>query len=174
MNMNNVSNSDLRITFLVPSPEIKKKFANKASLEKGNMSTLLNEWVDAYLNNNLFSKNDVLILISLVLSELGHSEKITNIETVLNHILESSFKINLVTTPGKLLKKIRLEKNLSSIQEAISFVKEKTGVIYTKQNFSRIENQKRFPREKTIQPILQAYGYSYEKFVERFRKERQS
>lgn len=167
-----------RINFESPYRE---QFKAKADVERGSMTVLLNEWIEAYLRNDLYTRKDVEIILSAVLVELGMADRVKEVDSLINKVLEKSYeKLELSRSaitgelslpPGRLLRKIRKEKSMS-IRAAAAAVSDLLGKPYPWQNVSRLEAQAGTPRRETIEPLLTVYGYTYEQFMDRLEKER--
>lgn len=165
-----------RINFDSP---YKDEFKMKADKEKGSMTTVLNEWIEAYLNDDLFTRNDMVVIFSSVLVELGMADKVGDVEGLIDNALEKSYEKlvlsrsvltgELELPPGRLLRAIRKEKGMS-LRAAAAAVSEYLGKPYSAQSVSRLEIQAGTPRRETIEPILKVYGYTYEQFMERLNK----
>ena len=165
------------ILFDVASVETKEKFSLKASLDKGSMTAVLNDWIEAYLRDELFTKADMIVVLSSILVDLGvkPSEAKSLIEQKMKTSLprlRSTYAVlsgKAALRPGQLLKIIRKEKGLK-LRPVAEEVSKLLGKKYNVSNVSRLETQTCTPRRKTIEPLLQVYGYTYEQFMERLER----
>ena len=165
-----------KINFFTP---YKNEFMAKAELQKGSMTAVLNDWIEAYLQDNLFTRQDMELILSSILMKLGMADRVTEVNDLIGEAIKKPYEKlalshsalvgKLKLTPGQLLRRIRKE-NRMTLRDAADAVSERLGKPYTAQSIARLEVQAGTPRRKTIEPVLKAYGYSYEEFMDRLNK----
>ena len=167
----------------------KDDFSRKANWDKGSMTNVINEWIDAYLENDLLTKQDAVTLFATIFDKLLRAGEISadtysvvsNIEEMVAHELqnmptnEARKRYSILTGEniklvGVILRQIRNEKGFT-LREVADQIEKNTGQSYAWQNISRIETQTGTPRRETIEPILEVYGVSFQEIERRVKGE---
>ena len=165
-----------RVTF---ETTMKEEFNEKARVHKKNMTTVLNDWIEAYLKDDFYTKKDMVVIFSTVLLNVGLADRVPEAEQLIDEALEDSFEQLSLTRKvltgglkmpaGILLRDLRKEKRLT-LRAAADAVGGILGKNYPWQNIARLESQPGNPRQATIEPVLKVYGYTYDEFLERLDK----